>query len=56
MIANGLGLVAGVTLASILTRELKDDDDAPKQAFKAPFQLSVAPSNGGVTVGAFGQW
>jgi len=56
MIANGLGLVAGVTLASILTRELKDDDDAPKQAFKQPFQLSVAPANGGAMFGAVGQW
>ena len=57
MIANGLGLVAGVTLASILTRELKDDDDAPKQAgFTPPFTLSVAPANGGAMFGAVGQW
>jgi hypothetical protein len=63
MIANGLGLVAGVTLGAILTSGLKDDDDVkdpnapPKAAWKPPFMLSGAPlQGGGGMLQASGEW
>ena len=63
MIANGLGLVAGVTLGAILTSGMKDDDDAPKDpnapktAWKPPFILGGAPlQGGGGMLTAAGTW
>lgn len=55
LIANAIGGLAGLTLATVLTYD-KKDDSAQKSGWTPPFQLSLAPTKGGLTVGAMGMW
>ena len=46
LIANSIGALAGLTIAGILTSNMKDDEDK-KAVFTPPFQLGVSPLSGG---------
>jgi hypothetical protein len=56
LIANSLGGLAGLTVATFFTANLKDDDESSQRAFKPPFNLGFAPGPGGGTMYAVGEW
>ena len=56
LVANAFGGLAGLTLATVFTLG-KNAEESPKAAsWTPPFQLSLAPVKGGMTVGATGVW
>ncbi len=56
LIANAIGGLAGITLATIISYDKKADTADKKSSWTPPFQLSIAPTPGGATIGAMGQW
>jgi hypothetical protein len=54
LIANALGGLAGVGVAAVLTAKWKDPGNA--EAWTPPFQVAVAPMQGGAALTALGQW
>lgn len=57
LIANAIGGVGGLTVASVLAAYNTDDDGPRGRMFKPPFNLTIAPNpGGGASVSAFGQF
>jgi hypothetical protein len=83
MVANALGILAGLVISGIVTRDLKDPTEpdpeaaptptgqpgpagqpAPtgptarraKPAWRPPFNVSIAPTPNGASLGIFGEW
>jgi hypothetical protein len=54
LIANALGGVAGLAVAAALTANMKDAGTA--QGWTPPFQMSLAPTQGGAALTAMGMW
>lgn len=55
MVANAIGGVAGLALASLFAAELKDDERAERE-WTPPFQLGFQPVEKGGVLQAFGQF
>ena len=56
LVANAIGGVAGLSLATIFTLGDNSEKTTKAAAWTPPFQLSLAPVKGGMTLGATGTW